>query len=508
MSTTTVTTTDPTTGTRTATDLHETALDEVDGLVARAQDTLAVLEEAGREGRARMLDAVADALEADREGLVPAAMAETGLPRARLDGELSRAAFQFRLFAEALREGSYLEASIDHAADTPLGPGPDLRRMLRPIGPVAVFGASNFPFAFSVAGGDTASALAAGCPVVVKAHDSHPVTSQRSFDAIRAGLRAAGGPESAIALVHGQEAAGRLVSHPLVRAVSFTGSLATGKKLMEIIGRREDPIPFYGELSSINPLVVSPGAARQRTEEIAEGLFGSVTGSGGQLCTKPGIAFVPTGPDGDELVSRLTELAARGPGQVMLNERIASSYDEITRHLLDAGARELASGPEPDGDGFRTRPMVLATTAAAIGPDLAEECFGPLVLLARYDDPQQVVDAFRRMPPSLTATLHVTDDETGLAQTLAAELERGVGRLVFNGYPTGVRVSWAQHHGGPWPSTNSQHTSVGVTAIRRFLRPFVWQNAPEAVLPEELREGYTAIPRRVDGRLVLPAATR
>jgi NADP-dependent aldehyde dehydrogenase len=189
----------------------------------------------------------------------------------------------------------------------------------------------------------------------------------------------------------------------------------------------------------------------------------------------------------------------------MLNERIASSYDEITRHLLDAGARELASGPEPDGDGFRTRPMVLATTAAAIGPDLAEECFGPLVLLARYDDPQQVVDAFRRMPPSLTATLHVTDDETGLAQTLAAELERGVGRLVFNGYPTGVRVSWAQHHGGPWPSTNSQHTSVGVTAIRRFLRPFVWQNAPEAVLPEELREGYSTIPRRVDGRLVLPS---
>jgi NADP-dependent aldehyde dehydrogenase len=507
VSTTTVTTTDPTTGTRTATDLHETALDEVDGLVARAQDTVAVLEEAGREGRARMLDAVADALEADRDGLVPAAMAETGLPRPRLDGELSRAAFQFRLFAEALREGSYLEASIDHAAETPLGPGPDLRRMLLPIGPVAVFGASNFPFAFSVAGGDTASALAAGCPVVVKAHDSHPVTSQRSFEAIRAGLRAAGGPEAAIALIHGQEAAGRLVSHPLVRAVSFTGSLATGKALMEIIGRREDPIPFYGELSSINPLVVSPGAARQRTAEIAEGLFGSVTGSGGQLCTKPGIAFVPTGPEGDELVARLTDLAARGPGQVMLNERIASSYDEIARHLLDAGARELASGPEPDGDGFRTRPMVLATTATAIGRDLAEECFGPLVLLARYDDPQEVVDAFRRMPPSLTATLHVTDDETGLAQTLAAELERGVGRLVFNGYPTGVRVSWAQHHGGPWPSTNSQHTSVGVTAIRRFLRPFVWQNAPEAVLPEELREGFTAIPRRVDGRLVLPSTT-
>ena len=500
-----ITSTNPATAATTETALEETTPAQVDELVGRARAAFDELADLGRERRAELLESVADALEADRDRLVGTAMDETGLPEGRLNGELGRAAFQFRLFAEALREGSYLEAAIDHAGQTPLGPGPDLRRMLLPIGPVAVFGASNFPFAFSVAGGDTASALAAGCPVLIKAHDSHPLTSQRSLEAIEAGLAKAGAPDGCAALVFGQDAAGRLISHPLVRAVSFTGALSTGRTLMEIVNRREDPIPFYGELSSINPLVVTPGAARARAEEIAQGLFGSVTGSGGQLCTKPGVAFVPRGDEG--IVEALTSLVQEGSGHVLLNERIAASYDAISQRLLDAGADLAARGADGQ-DGFVGAPMLLTTTAAQMGHDLAEECFGPLVVVATYDDPDEVLDAVRRMPPSLTATLHVEDDETELVGRLSHELEQHVGRLVYNGYPTGVRVSWAQHHGGPWPSTNSQHTSVGVTAIRRFLRPFVWQDAPEAVLPEELHEDYDRIPRRVDGRLLLPGGGR
>ena len=503
-----ITTTNPRTGATTELELEETTTAEVDALAERASRAASQLAELGREGRARTLEAVADALEANREELVRVADDETGLGETRLNGELSRSAFQFRLFAEALREGSYLEAAIDHAADTPLGPGPDLRRMLLPLGPVAVFGASNFPFAFSVAGGDTASALAAGCPVILKAHDSHPLTSLKSFEAIRAGLTSSGAPADAVALVFGIEAAGHLVAHPVIRAVGFTGALSTGRTLLDIVNRREDPIPFYGELSSLNPLVVTSGAARARGDEIARGLFGSYTGSGGQLCTKPGLAFVPTGPEGDALVSSLRRLTAEGGGHVLLNQRISQAFDTIAERLVSSGAQVASRGADQDSAGFVVPPVLLATQARELSAELTEECFGPLIVVARYDGVDDLVSALELMPSSLTATVHAEDDEASTVAELSQLLEPLVGRLVYNGYPTGVRVSWAQHHGGPWPSTNSQHTSVGVTAIRRFLRPFVWQNAPESVLPEELREDYSGIPRRVDGKLVLPGSAR
>ncbi|MEO6881406.1 MAG: aldehyde dehydrogenase (NADP(+)) [Mycobacteriaceae bacterium] len=508
-----ITTTNPATGEHTDTDLRDTSPETVDDLVGRAADAAAALAHLGRDARADLLEAIAASLDSDRATLVATAGQETGLGEKRLDGELSRACFQFRLFAEALREGSYLEAAIDHAGDTPLGPGADLRRMLLPIGPVAVFGSSNFPFAFSVAGGDTASALAAGCPVLIKAHDSHPLTSLRSFDRIAAALSECGAPEASAALVFGQEAAGRLISHPLLRAVSFTGSLTTGKTLLGIINRREQPIPFYGELSSINPLVITPGAASARAKDLAQGLFATVTGSGGQLCTKPGIAFVPAGAGGDQIVSALSALVSEAAGHVMLNERISSSYVDIAARLSSAGATVAARGSRGDGEGFSVPPLLLTTSAADLGPELAEECFGPLVVVARYDDVSEVVTAFDRLPASLTATIHAEPAEvsdqggTSVVAQLSQAIEAKVGRLVYNGYPTGVRVSWAQHHGGPWPSTNSQHTSVGVTAIRRFLRPFVWQDAPEAVLPSELRDGFDAVPRRIDGVLQLAATS-
>lgn len=501
-----ITTTNPRNGVIADTRIEETTIAEVDGLAEAAYAAAARLAQLGRDSRARLLDAIADSLEAGRTELVRTADEETGLGETRLNGELTRSVFQFRLFASALREGSYVEAMIDHAADTPLGPAPDTRRMLLPIGPVAVFGASNFPFAFSVAGGDTASALAAGCPVLLKAHDSHPLTSLRSFAAILSAVRDSMAPEAAVGLVFGQQAGARLVAHPAIKGVGFTGSLATGKVLLEIIGQRPEPIPFYGELSSLNPLVVTPAAAEARGPEIANGLFASFTGSGGQLCTKPGIAFIPQGRAGDRLVEAVADLTTRAAGHVLLNQRISHSFHAISDRLIARGGALAARG-QAGGDGFLAAPVLLSTSAADFSGDLAEECFGPLVLVVRYGDQGELEKALEKIPGSLTASVHAEADEQGLISDLTRRLEPRAGRIIYNGYPTGVRVCWAQHHGGPWPSTNSQHTSVGVTAIRRFLRPFVWQNAPTAVLPEELRDDYRGIPRRVDGRLVLAGDT-
>jgi len=503
-----ITTTNPLTGATSVTEVEETTPGEVDALAKQAQDATARLAKVGREGRARLLDAIADSLETGRELLVRTADEETGLGPKRLNGELTRSVFQFRLFAEALREGSYLEAMIDHAGETPLGAAPDLRRMLVPIGPVAVFGASNFPFAFSVAGGDTASALAAGCPVVVKAHDSHPLTSLRSLEAIVEAVAAQGMPDGTIGMVFGQDAAGRLIEHPAIKAVSFTGSLATGRLLLDMVNRRPDPIPFFGELSSLNPLVVTAGAAKARTVEIANGLFTSFTGSGGQLCTKPGVAFVPEGPDGDQLVDTLRDLTVGGAGHVLLNQRIAESFETIAGRLVTNGASVEGRGETNESEaGFVVAPTLLTTTASDLSADLTEECFGPLLVVARYVATSDLHQAFQQIPPSLTATIHAEDDEVERFAELFDVLEPSVGRIVYNRFPTGVRVSWAQHHGGPWPSTNSQHSSVGVTSIRRFLRPFVWQDAPSTVLPAELRDGYSAISRRVDGKMIMPPET-
>ncbi|WP_291048436.1 aldehyde dehydrogenase (NADP(+)) [Herbiconiux sp.] len=498
-------TTDPRTGVSAATTIEPTTPAGVDALAGRAATAAHELQSRGREFRAQLLDAMADAVEAARDELVATADAETGLGVARLTGESGRSAFQFRLFAEAVREGGFVEAAIDHAGDTPLGPGPDVRRMLVSIGPVAVFGSSNFPFAFSVLGGDVASAIAAGSPVIVKAHGSHLLTSKRSFEVLQSAAEAVGAPRGTFGIVYGQAAGVELVKHPAIKAAGFTGSLGAAEALQKAIDTREEPIPFFGELSSINPLVVSPGAADARGGAIAEGLFTSYTGSAGQLCTKPGIAFVPAGASGQAIVDALAGLTAGAAPQVLLNDRIQGSFGDIEERLKAAGAVEVAQGTAvPDaGAGFSVSPTLLETSAANLGAELAEECFGPLIVVARYDSLEQVAEAFGRIPRSLTATLHVQDEETDVIAELAPSLEASAGRIVFNGYPTGVRVTWAQQHGGPWPSTNSQHTSVGVTAVRRFLRPLAWQNAPQSALPEELRDQYTAIPRRIDGVLVL-----
>ncbi len=501
-----LTTTDPRSGARRATAIAVTSDASVAATAARAASAFCELRERPRTWRAGLLRALADALEADREALVDTAAAETGLTAARLDGELARSAFQFRLFADAVAEGGYLEAIIDHAGPTPLGPGPDVRRMLVPIGPVAVFGSSNFPFAFSVPGGDTASALAAGNPVVLKAHSSHPLTSQRAFTVLAAAADAHGAPHGTLGIVYGQAAGAALVADPAIAAVGFTGSLSTGRILEQIIAGRETPIPFYGELSSVNPLVITDGAAAARSGEIAEGLFASVTGSAGQLCTKPGIAFIPRGPAGDALVEGVVARARAADAQTVLNGRIHGAFEQIRSRLVSDGRARSLVAPRAGGEGFSLTPAVLTIDAADATAAVAEEAFGPLIVIVRYGSIDEVGAALRAVPHSLTATIHSEPGETEHRRALTAAVTDLAGRIVYNGYPTGVRVSWAMHHGGPWPATNTLHTSVGVTAIRRFLRPLAWQDAPAGVLPAELRDGPADLPRRVDGVLRLAGA--
>jgi NADP-dependent aldehyde dehydrogenase len=479
----------------------ESTAEDVAAVCTAAAEAAPAFEAMRRDGRAAVLRAIADALDDDRAAIVELADRETGLGPQRLNGELGRTSYQLRLFADVLDEGSYLEATIDHAGPTPMGPRPDLRRMLVPIGPVAVFGASNFPLAFSVAGGDTASALAAGCPVVVKAHPSHPATSVRVFEAMRAAATGAGAPDDVVALVHGVAAGRALVTHPAIRAVGFTGSLAGGRALFDLAVSRPDPIPFYGELSSVNPLVVTPSAAAERAEQIGRGLVDSATLGAGQFCTKPGLAFVPVGADGDRLREAAAEQLTGKPAGVALNRGISDAYTTGVQRL---GATAALVAEAADGGGPSGLRGALFETALDDVSAVADECFGPTTVLVRYADESALLDTLRKLPGELTATIHASSDDP-LAARLDEVLRASVGRVIWNGYPTGVAVSWAMQHGGPWPATTSGHTSVGATAIRRFLRPISWQDAPQHVLPPELRDGPVDIPRRVDGRLVLPS---
>lgn len=498
-----VTAISPSTGATLTTAAVESDSTVVDRVIADAAAAVPVLARLGRGGRARVLRSLAAALEVASERIISVADSETALGRVRLGGELNRTAYQLEFFADVLEEGSYVEATIDHAGPTPMGPRPDLRRMLVPLGVVAVFGASNFPLAFSVPGGDTASALAAGNPVVVKAHSSHPGTSLLVHQILQQALIEAGAPAGALGLVFGRAAGEQLVAHPAVKAVGFTGSLSGGQALLDIINGRPEPIPFYGELSSLNALVVTQAAARERAAEIGEQLVGSVTGSAGQLCTKPGLVLVPAGADGDAVVRAAAAALERAQVVPLLNRRIQRSYvDETAELAATPGVSTVATGAPP-GEALAVRPLLVTVDAAEI-PDAAfAEYFGPAAVIARYSTPAELAAVVDRLPASLTATVHTGSDEENV--DVLAALGHRAGRLVFNGYPTGVAVSWAQHHGGPWPATNSLHTSVGATAIRRFLRPLTWQNAPAGMLPDELTDKPVApLPRRIDGQLRLP----
>lgn len=459
--------------------------------VHRAAVAAAAFAGAGDAARARALGDVASALDAATDELVRIAGEETGLPEPRLRGELARTTVQLRKFGEVVTEGGYLEATIDHADPADIPPRPELRRMLRPIGPVAVFAASNFPFAFSVAGGDTAAALAVGCPVIVKIHPGHPATSRRTAELVAGALADSGMPSGVFDTVEGFDAGIELVEADALEAVAFTGSLRAGRALLERCTSRPRPIPFYGELGSINPVVVTASADAARGAELAAGLAASFQLGAGQFCTKPGLVLVPEG-------SRLEALL---PAQLastlhrMLTPAIAEGFTAGREQLAaTAGVERLAGGDDP------AAPVVFATTAQTVlhRRELLEEVFGPVTLLVRYRDQAELDAVLGALEGSLTATLHAQPEEQSAA--LVERMATRAGRVVFDGWPTGVAVSWAQHHGGPWPATNTVFTSVGASAVRRFLRPVVYQDAPETVLPPALRDSNPlGIPRRIDG---------
>ena len=446
---------------------------------------------------------MAEELEADAAILVALAHEETALPLARLEGELRRTAFQLRFFGDVILDGSFLDATIDHAGDSPMGPLPDLRRARVPLGAVGVFGSSNFPFAFSVPGGDTASALAAGCPVVIKAHPAHPATSQATFDALVRGARRLEAPEGLLSLVFGFDAGTALVDAPQISAVGFTGSVGAGLALWERANARTEPIPFFGELGSANPLVVTSSAASERSAEIGSGIAGSMTLGAGQFCTKPGLIFVPAGDAGDALVAAIVASLEELEGFTMLSSGIADHFrrgvDAIaslaSAHALvqldeGEGAHTSCQLFEVDGDSFRS-PGAYA---------LREECFGPLALVIRYQSEEDLRNSLSATEPALTFSLFAVDNDPDASWLLSLGAQRA-GRLIVNGFPTGVGVSWSMQHGGPWPSTtNATTTSVGAGAIERWLRPVTYQSVPDTLLPPALQESNPlALSRRVDG---------
>lgn len=509
MSATTFEAHDPTTG-EVLERYQDASDDAIDTACRRAAAALPALSDARR--RIELLRAAARRLRDAAETLHAVCARETALPRARLESELERTCVQLELFAAVVEEGSYVEAIIDPAdPNAPVAPRPDVRRMLVPLGPVAVFGASNFPYAFSVAGGDTASALAAGCPVLVKAHPSHPGTSELVAAEVAGAVRDAGLPEGVFAMVHGQSSrvGRRLVEADEIEAVGFTGSLAGGRALLDIAAARPRPIPVYAEMGSVNPVVITSAALRERADAIADGLLASVIGAVGQFCTKPGVVLVPDDRDGarfvTEVARRLDETAA-GP---LLNARI---HDALRRAVGGLGDDPdlrcvTATRSEKDGGsgGYLCAPVAYEVEAeqATRRPELLEERFGPFVLFVRYPDADSRIAVLDALGGQLTATLHAQPEELESLRPLVARLETKAGRVIFDGFPTGVAVTHAMHHGGPYPATGaSLHTSVGTTAIRRFLRPVAWQNAPGSLLPEALRdENPLGIWRLVDGRL-------
>jgi NADP-dependent aldehyde dehydrogenase len=478
----------------------------LDDVVERAQRVFSYWRNLPREDRAHLLEAVAGGIHQHREELVEIADSETALGTNRLPGEVIRTVSQLRFFAEVIREGSYLEVTIDEADPTSVPPRPDLRRVLVPVGPVVVFAASNFPFAFSTLGGDTASALAAGAPVILKAHPGHPATTEATHRVFRAVADRLGMPSDLLQVVHGVRAGADLVHHPGVRAVGFTGSTEGGAHLARLAALRDDPIPFYGELGSVNPVVVTADSAWTRAQDIGAAWAASVTLCAGQLCTKPGIAFIPEGADGDRVVAAAARVVEDLAPARLLTPAITEHFAAHVEAARSQPGVTALTGTGATVEG-RTGGILLEVSASDFGPGLMGECFGPAAIAVRYETTDELLGCIAALPPSLAASLYAEQAEDAAEDTgkLREALTSRVGRLVHNAMPTGVAVTWAMHHGGPWPATNSLHTSVGATAIRRFLRPVVFQDAPRSTLPRELDQDRTSVPFRLNGRLVLPA---
>lgn len=460
----------------------------VDDAAKAAEDAFWTYGYSTRQERADFLSAIADEIEARAEAITQIGSEETGLPEARLQGERGRTTGQLRLFAQYILDGAYLDRRHDQALPdrAPL-PRPDLRLMQRPIGPVAVFGASNFPLAFSVAGGDTASALAAGCPVVVKGHSAHPGTGEIVAEAIHAAVQKCNLHPGVFSLIQGgkRDVGTALVTHPLIKAVGFTGSLGGGRALFDLCAQRPEPIPFFGELGSVNPMFILPTAGN-RAAAIGKGWAASLTMGAGQFCTNPGIAVVLDGHVDALATAAADALGETGP-QTMLTDGIASAYrDGRDRVAAGAGVQEVLTST---CDLRNATPYLYRVSAEdwMANHDLSEEVFGPLGVIVTVKSMDQMIEVAHSFVGQLTCTLHLDDDDAEDARKLLPILERKAGRVLANGFPTGVEVCDSMVHGGPYPaSTNFGATSVGTMAIRRFLRPVSYQNIPAAVLPADL----------------------
>ncbi|HEY3414940.1 MAG TPA: aldehyde dehydrogenase (NADP(+)) [Armatimonadota bacterium] len=482
---------------------------QVDAALRAAADAAAQTRGLPGADWAALLDDIADRIEALGDTLMIRANEETALPLARLESERARTCFQLRLYGQEAREGSWVDAVIDHGdpARQPL-PKPDVRRMLRPLGPVVVFDASNFPFAYGGCGGDTASALAAGNPVIVKAHPGHPGTDELFAEVVLAAIRAAGLPPGLFGMLQGAtaESGSALVRHPLTEAVGFTGSLRGGRALFDIASSRPRPIPVYAEMGSLNPLVVLPGALAERGDAIADGLSQSITGGVGQFCTKPGLVLVIEGPDTERFIQGLKARMAAIPAGTMLNSAIQTGFRKVTQGFPGVAGVKVHLEPSCSGYTDATPGLFEVDASTFIArPELREEAFGPAALVVRCRDLAGLLDSIAAASGQLTGTVHAgASDDLKVVAAVADALERGVGRLVYNGYPTGLEVCRAMMHGGPYPATTAPATtSVGTSALVRFARPVAFQNTPDALLPPALREANPlGIRRMVDGVLI------
>ncbi len=500
----------PATGESLPTDYHSANEAEVDRAARMAEAAFDKFSATSGHDRAEFLRRIAANIEAQVEQIKERSAAETGLPEARLAGETARTTGQLRLFADLVEEGSWVDARIDTAIPdrTPLTK-PDIRYLLRPVGPVAVFCASNFPLAFSVAGGDTASAFAAGCPVIVKAHHAHPGTAEIVGLAIQDAVRICGLPEGAFSLIYGS---GRvigqaLVRHPSVRAVGFTGSRSGGRALFDLAAARPEPIPVYAEMSSINPVFLLPGALKEGSESIATGLHGSLTLGVGQFCTNPGLILAGKNAETEAFKATFAaKLSGTGPA-TMLHRGIRDSYVEgVSRKASHAAVTSIVVGDCSAGAGQAdVAPAVFSTDASTYlkDPSLSEEVFGPSTLFVESSDRTELLRIANELEGHLTASIFGTDEELAANADLIAVLQRKVGRLIINQFPTGVEVCPSMVHGGPYPATtDGRSTSVGTAAIFRFSRPVSYQNFPQNALPEALMDANPlGIMRTVDGEL-------
>jgi len=500
----------PTTGETISPDFFSASVNDVNRAAQLAGDAFAIYGRCSGHKKAKFLRQIATNIEAIAAEIIERAGVETALPQARLQGETARTCGQLRLFAQLIEEGSWAMARIDRAdPDRKPAPKPDIRSLLRALGPVVVFGASNFPLAFSVAGGDTASALAAGNPVIVKAHPAHPGTSELVGRAVQQAVRECNLPEGTFSLLFdaGNDVGTALLKHPLIKAGGFTGSRTAGKILMNVAAMRPEPIPFYAEMSSTNPVFILPGALNQGAEKIAAGLHASFTLGAGQFCTKPGVVFLPDGDDAAKFTAKLHSAVTAAPFY-LLTQGIHAAYGSgIDARKKKSKINLLAAAPANDTNAVEAAIFETDVKSFLNDPELSEEIFGPSTLLVHHSRREDVLDAARTLEGHLTATIHGTEQDLRDFSDLISILETKVGRLIFNGFPTGVEVSHAMVHGGPFPATSDgRSTSVGTQAIYRFCRPICYQEFPDEALPEELKDNNTlGVWRLVDGEMTREA---